>query len=251
MDPRRLFLRRASRDSSYFDESSGNGASSSRTDRNELHFQAQDVWSPPAQLSATNSWPSQNGGYVVPYTYNGTQRPPPRLPERRGTTSSVSGVTRIARKPVGRSSISEGSALRPASGISSVAGARDSQMLLRSNSSTRDLFAQASSSLNHLAGGARTLSIADSGTQLPPPYSEPPSSPVQDVKRSRESRARESRASSMIVKEDDIFQLIQDNRIDAIQKMVEAGVGVEEVDAATGRTALMEAANLRRAYVLL
>lgn len=84
----------------------------------------------------------------------------------------------------------------------------------------------------------------DSGSRAPPPYEGPPSSPLQD----RKQRYRDSRTRSVLLGDDDIFQWIQDNRIDSIQKMLEAGIGIDEVDA-QGRTALMVAANLRRAYI--
>lgn len=116
-----------------------------------------------------------------------------------------------------------------------------SQSSLRSPSSTRDLFTQASNSLSNLADEVQTINMEG---REPPPYEEPPSSPPQDSKR----RQRYSRAESTILGNDDVFQCILDNRIDTIQKMVEAGIGIDETDA-TGRTPLMHAASLRRAYI--
>ena len=235
--------RKSSWESSIFDEIGFN--TNHERDRSELHFSPQagsprvpygsDATGPPSQVSLP--FPSHAHETRTPAAGNGSAPERPlRMPTRRSTTPTLIVHQRIARKPVARASISEGSSLRPnpeaISRMPTNAASTLGSQTLRSPSSTQDLFAQASYSLQNLAD-SQTVQLQDEQQPCPPPYSLPPDIPPRDAKQ------RNSVASYDIPGSEDIFQMIFENRIEAVQKLLEAGIGIDEIDPDGGRTAIM------------
>ena len=111
-------------------------------------------------------------------------------------------------------------------------------------SDTNMLFNQASRSLNSLADDFSTVNVQDN-TESPPPYvNSPTNPPFRDIKR----RDTQSTYGS-IMEPTDIIQVVRENRTDLLVAMLERGVGIDEIDPITKRTAIMESAYLRRTKI--
>ena len=105
------------------------------------------------------------------------------------------------------------------------------------------LFTQASSSLTSLAQGVREAGLM-SNSDSPPPYNEtrpPDSGLVGDVKRRNTQDGLSTTDESL-----DALQLVRANRLDLIQRYLEQGSDMDNLDPTTKRSAIMEAARLRR-----
>ena len=146
----------------------------------------------------------------------------------------------ISRKPVERRGTSGSSTTINARSVSHPEDHTRNSQLVPPN--TIMLFNQASRSLTNLAQGVNDVDIQDNADS-PPPYGDtpPPSSPVADMK--QQPPQRELSAN---LEPPDAIQLIRENRVDLLQQMLEQGLIINDVDATTRRTAIMEAANLRR-----
>ncbi|KAK3717246.1 hypothetical protein LTR37_005955 [Vermiconidia calcicola] len=176
---------------------------------------------------------------------------PPRPPKVPHENSSSWAPPRkpIPRRPVGHSSVSEGSVRKGDcdSAEASTALVRVEPLHVRSSpasragpSNTRHLFDQASCSLSSLAEDFAAVDVQEDADS-PPPYAGPISASPTDIKRqdTQSSVASGSEPQSII-------QVVRENRPDIVQQMLEQGIGFDEVDPITKRTAVMEAANLRR-----
>lgn len=247
--------RKSSWESSLFEQDGAHLRS--ERDRNELHFSHHTGSAGPSRFADSpnaNGRVMQHRQVTVPFpaadeTTSPTARDsmlperPPKILHRRSTTPTLivhQPIVHqpIVRKPVGRASISEPSSSRPDAAMTVTRMNTISTMpistttALRSTYSTRDLFTQASNSLQNLADDTRTLQLQDDRAD-PPPYELPPPIPPRDVKR------RESVLSYVAPQSDSIFQMITENRIEAVQKSLEAGVGINELDPDRGRTPIM------------
>ena len=184
---------------------------------------------------------------------------PPKVPESQSTASIEPLRRQVLRKPVNRFSISAESTmsdatLAPPTPIdgkeTSTASAyshirrQSSGARARAPSDTNLLFNQASRSLSSLAEDFMNVGIQDSN-ESPPPYANPPASlPVRDVKR------RDTQGSTRLGGErTDIIQVVRDNEVELLLAMLDQGVGIDEVDPVTKRTAIMEATHLRRTKI--
>lgn len=112
----------------------------------------------------------------------------------------------------------------------------------QATSSTSVLFNQASRSLTCLTQGVNDVDIQEH-TESPPPYADPPTNSGQlgDVKQ------RNTLGDLGINGErPDAIYLVRENRLDLLRRMLEQGFVINDIDSTTKRTAIMEAANLRR-----
>ena len=106
------------------------------------------------------------------------------------------------------------------------------------------LFNQATRSLSSLAGESSPASPVGRHDVLesPPPYENAVGAPpVQDVKH----LPRESQ-NAVYQHSPEIICFVRDNQLDMLRGVLKSGGTLDEADRETGRTALMEAANLRR-----
>ena len=116
---------------------------------------------------------------------------------------------------------------------------------MTATTTTSMLFNQVSRSLSSLAEDVASAGMEENADS-PPPYVDAPaaSSAPGDWKRQRtQSESAVSLANQSAI------QLVRENRPDTLQAMVRQGFAVDEVDPVTKRTALMEAAGLRRGTV--
>ena len=170
--------------------------------------------------------------------YNTGSQKPPKTVQSRSPSSSAQIQRQISRKPVKRLSLSAASVLTEAT-LDTVTGTEGEGTA--GPSDTGNLFNQASRSLNCLA---EHLGNVENGETMesPPPYVNTAANPpLGDIKRrDTQSTVGSSREPT------DLIQVVRDGRIDLLHRMLERGVGIDEVDPATRRTAIMEAVRLRR-----
>lgn len=166
----------------------------------------------------------------------------------------------ISRKPVNRSSVSEGTPAAVAGASSSVTPekAPDNVMLsppappptqpaIHASSSTNDLFNQVSQSLTTLTDGMNNTELNDN-VESPPPYVAPAATDLpsmEDVKR-RDTQSSVVPATEPPMEPTNAIQLVRDNRLDLLRGLLKQGYSVDDADPVTKRTAIMEAAALRR-----
>ena len=180
------------------------------------------------------------------YVFNDSSAPakPIKTPNMSQSTKTMQ--KSINRKPVGRVSVSEGSST--AIGVVPLhtpvrRATYESTLSPPPRCNTDNLFNEASRSLTNLTDDLNGVDTQEH-VESPPPYVDPPSasSPhVGDVKRRHTQPEPEMRGEPP-----NAVQLVRENQLDLLRGLLKQGIGIDDIDPVTRRTALMEAAGLRR-----